>query len=567
MAIRIEIYLDGERLELSEGQTVELEINSPAFSEQVVSGAFSWPIEVPMTAGNRCILDFADLPESRVDFARPRPGRFVSDAFETVCSISILSVKKESFQLQIRLGSSIAAERLASSTLRQIGWPQNINLLAGSYYQGGPMPPDFASPQDLAAYLAAFEHVVLGFANEQALPDQTGYVCAPILAAYDFESMGPIYNWGGLSAGAAPRVHVQMQAAAIIRKLFAWLEVSLEGRLLEDQALRRVVCYNRNTWPVLQTQFGYCPVHQVDWSTFVPPITAGDWFKAFCRYFFIAPFWSLDGRRCTLVRLKSLLASGARLDWTQKVVPRLSALEQTELEGYRIGYAVEPSDELAGTYLVDEWQEFAHGPFAPTLQDLPAQAQIDEVRYVASEDFYYRYDEQQQAWEPFAMPLAPYNLAGDKAYETGAATIWGRHDPASGLMLPRVKQKAQKVEVPRFLNWLGRVRLSNDPSPQLAAPQISHRNLDGQGVEVPFCDSLVLTDAGSVVERHGRPWLDMLEGSGKRLTVQVMLSAAELAALTLQEQVRISGSRYLIVQVKARLPVTGPSEVVLQKIG
>lgn len=556
--IRIELE-SGASIELSETQTLAMELNNPVLNleDDQVAGSFSWPVTVPATGANKRALGWPERLESASNFGQEQKGTLHVAGLAIPCLVTIKKASPASYSLQVMAGASIVSKKLSTGTLRDMDWGGDKDWFEG---YSTVKPRAITSSGHYATWQATFLNFLDAHNNvtnvEHFSPD--GF-CFGVI---ENEALGATKLNDYLGVGMQYwKLQPQLNVISIIKKIFSELDITVGGSMLTDFRLQNTILVSSGLWPTYSTPQGPCPDNIANLRDFLPHVSPAAFIKAICKTFFYGAFFDIASNRVDFLPLSNLPGGVPVADWTSKVEASTLSIEQEETAGLAIRYSHEKNDEIAAALCLDTLQDRnLQAQVADLPEFLSTAKQNEEVRFVVDEDLYFKLqipNSGPNTAEILAQPLIPVDEQYERTWNTGSSTVWTRYDTQ---ITPQVKFGVNaKLEAVRLLFYLGMIP---DAQP-VDTPTLSHKWYDVNKNPIGPGPTLLLHGTGGLVAARGKGWLDFLARQKKKLTVKVRLTEADILRHRFQNKVRIGSVEALVAQLKPNFPIKGLTEASL----
>lgn len=325
------IKLNGDFLDLFPGAVVSFQFNNLIFSgnnNEILPGAYSVPVTVPLTAKNKQLLQSPHLHENADEMLR-----------DVTCEIVVGGATWHEALLTVRSASEFEAR-----IYTVINPFKNLKLKklrdAADEERTGITP---AHAKDTAQNPLNHDYIFFPVLNRDALDD------SPFRA--DFANK--YQNYYDPAAGAFGESEDYPIAMPFVRvdylldKIFEDSEFSFVNRWQIDDALRKIVLYS-NYSIYVDTNADEKPDRwssTINLKNHVPDITAADFLKGWMRIFALGLFFDSFSRKAELVPIRNLLLRAAKHDWSDKLLRGSTIDRQKDNVPENVQFEIPSEDE------------------------------------------------------------------------------------------------------------------------------------------------------------------------------------------------------------------------------
>jgi hypothetical protein len=586
----LELTCNGQPVQLAPGTTVQLELNSPLFDEEVITGDYSFSFAVP-AAPNGEAYGFPELPEAAA-VGGQLPAGLSDDGYPLLSGTQrVRSASAAKYTVNLQGGLSGLAAALGGKKLAAFayGGERRVRPFVASTDEWGEpvfVPGLVALANATVADPHGYDFVFAPLSNDGALnPEQPQ--AGHFVNAWTWLTQPrfglPTGGTFAYSPLAPPLLCPFPWLRYVLASIFTELGLRVDAGHFLPGELGELLVGSTAALPALTTRFRLADV--------LPDLTVVEVLARLRRDLGVVVLVSPE----QLVRTAQLGQAPASdyVDLTH-LCTGLPELERPEPVGATLTYSVDDGDELTKD-LVQPFGLLPEGAPVARLVDLPATVALQgdqltgytnvpapELRLVQESSSWYRsalnhirYDTNTAhlAWTFYAYDYRPLDVAGGgDERPTGTAvtlmlpgTCTALGQAVAGLY-PTVRQQAYRPDAPdqaprstalRLWYWRGLQPSTTDPTVQY--PLVSPHNRNAQGLRE---QSLRLDGPDGTYQRWQRAWLprQLAPVVGK---TQLQLTPEQLAAHDPARRVRLAGVDYLVRKLAPTLPLTRPVPVEL----
>ena len=610
----LELTSAGRPVYLSEGTSVQLELNSPLFDEDAIKGAFSYSFGVP-AAPNGPLYGWPERPDGAGRPGAQLPAELALDGLPLlrgVQRVRAASVSKYSVSLQAGLSGAGLSERLLSSFeyggLREVprwvagadlsvpGLPLHANEVVanpGAYeYVFAPLRNDFVSEAVKAqpAFDPKNPHpdplFPLSTVNQWAInPVQIGGMPAGgtfVYNTYFGVPGGVVYGTYELLPPYCPFPRLRHMLRYILEESGLGVDLAhlLPGELGDLVLVSNAVLVDRGDADTLR--FSLADV--------VPALTVAQLLAALRQDLGLVVYQDPSTglmRSCALQERVQPGAAGLDLSRCLAGAPEATF---DEGGGLTLTSHVDAADELTKDLLSQQPEPGVLLPSVATVADLPTSAviltenpQAGQVRLVRELDTYYvcslAYQDSTSVrldWKRLAPALPPVEVSGGGETQEQAtcfttellttlavygdlrAALPALAQPPYRADLEQAGAEAEKVSRStelRLLFYNGRQPTSDGVA---TYPQLSHRSASG-------AYSLRLHGEKGTYAQWLRDWLPV-KLAGLSYKQPLLLTPLDLARLDLSQPLYLAGVPYLVRKLSVAVPLRKPATAELVRL-
>lgn len=602
----LSITLAGQQLVLLPGTTLNLELNSALFAEEVFRGTYSYAFTLPLDE-NRAMFGYPEIIENLASLRRAFSGcdvEWEGHALGRHGELRIQRIKTTQVSVTVVFGLSQIARALSERKLAtfSLGGTRSvvpiIYLDTASFGVPGLVQHALATVQEPEAY----DYVFAPFINYTYTPEPIAGIppgAPPVVNSWywtptplftypeggtftyyiPFTVMGLPPLFGYVDPGLTPLPKLRF----VLRSLFAELGVLVGADELVGELANLVMLS------------GYQASHEFHLAYCMPDITPKDLLLKLRKTIGLIPDVDSAGR-VNLFLLQERLNADEFDDWSAIAAEQLDEREVPEAAGRRLTYTVPEDDATKAFYQTPA--DLPVGATAASLINLPlggpvAETLEDQIRLVEDEQRYYRSTVQVDYaagtftynWTLSGSNYRPVDVAGGGEEEaqgvTAVATVDGynaliadSYSHAQEALFPAITRKqfipgrpdADRGTDLQLVFFRGRqpYRISaNHPN---AAdnpdyPLITPFNRNAKGEEVGAL-SLQLDGAAGTVQNFLGDWLTLM-ATAAPVKWRVWLTAEQLANPRLHIRKRIAGNEYFVRKISVSVPMSKPAIVEL----
>ncbi|GAB2954680.1 hypothetical protein GCM10027048_20220 [Hymenobacter coalescens] len=591
----LELTSAGQPIALAPGTSVQLEMNSPLFDEEVLKGTYSFSFSVPAPPNGE-VYGFPELPESASVRRGGIPGELSDDGHRLLTGtqrVRTANARQYAVNLVGGLGELSAALN-----------GRKIHTFA---YGGERRVPQYVERQDAHNVTWNVPGLVLHANDVVANPRAYDYVFAPLLNdgrdGGDEPVAGTFVNaWGwpqaqehGLpttgtflydpAAGAPQHFCPLPWLRYVLASIFLELGLQVDAAQFLPGALGDLVIGSSAVLPA--------PIHRFRLADVLPDLTVVELLAKLKKDFGVVVLVSAARVVRTAV-LGEVLASPDYVDLTH-LAAAVPDLDRPEPVGVTLSYATDSEDELTKDLVRDFGGQRLGAPVV-ALADLPASAPVAlqpgqgyavplaEVRLVTGLDAWYKSTvawtfgaaQATITWAFFAHNFRPLDVqGGGEVQETGTAATLMQAVPltfagnTTRVLVPAMRQRvyragdadAKRPTALRLWFWHG---LQPTTHAVVEYPLVSPFNRNAVGLRVGEY-SLKLDGPDGLHERWLKAWLQ-LRCAPTQGKAELALSTEQLAEHDPAKKVRLAGVDYLVRSLKPNVPLTKRVPVELLRV-
>lgn len=566
----LEIKIDNQAVDLYPGQKIRYVFNSPAFSNELIPGDYSYPITLPPTKRNNLLFGFASLPESAKAITGNHPAKILVGGNVLVAGVFVPDkVTDRGYSGVIKSGLAELEERLEDKLLTEVDYGEDI-ILGNDGFEARDYLDRTAG--NLNGY-PTHKFVVFPVLNQNLRDDTQGEQWYKDNLNYqnDWIEVSPGYFSFGWGYPLTPFFYLNF----ILERIFGEQGFSLSNALADDSELNRLVLYNPNEAEYKMGQFALVPAYHM------PKVEVSKFLVGLKKKFCVTFFWDSVQKHVQLVFLKDLLQADA-VDWTKKV-GKPNRIKPARYSGVIITQKSDPADafykEMAPP--IKDALDDLKG-IVQNLSELPSEPDYGDVYKVLDLNCYYIYDKQGHGlgWHRYSSFLAGYYSANygkeplEIETEIGTLIDWEDYHENSNETRKWITPCSQQKGNHKFFNW------SRDYQP-FTPRLLFYRGmcLSAEETLYPFGSSgrkafgnVVVGDytlapdgPNGTFEQFFKEFATV-QASHKEIEFSVHLSIIDLVSLDLKKRVKIGGNHYLIKQLSLDLPDLGNAKLVLVRL-
>lgn len=443
---------------------LEIDRPSDAFDEDLTTGEFSLPIEIPWTENNRIILGFSERIEN---FTSQKILSWVCDVYEygypAMLNASVNLLGKEGMLTYNtgRFTANISASRgqfgnsTKGKTLKDFKYAENITW-AG--YDSRQFATRHAKGQFPALHFMAFAPVVIqeyfdtskNYYGEFLVGDTVNNLISTGAGSNDWVFGRPLSDAPSTATSPGHVEHVDyrtvpfFKAKFILKQLITELGYSVEGAVLNSPLLDDLYIFNSRSIENYDFSLKVDNNRKIIISNHLPDIPAVDFLRGMFKFLNVFP--TFPGGLNMVLNDRSLFIARKDILDVSKDVLNLFSAECTPVEeqgGYTLDYEMDGDDQYFSEAVreIDDKTIVGNVNIRTQLATFTINRPFttDDLVYVEAENMYYSYADTEDGiklWNAYAEKLHPLKVGnGSRAVSIGAGTLatYMELDEASGL--------------------------------------------------------------------------------------------------------------------------------------
>lgn len=591
----LQIYLHGDTesgfLDLVPGATLDFEGLTNLFDEELDSGEFSLPIDIPWTENNRRLWRFAERIENADNRKNFRECTVYDEGFPELVRVKITIVGKEgkfSYDSGVFKASISGVKGLFGSRIRKrkltdlkldgpIEWADDESRIFATKCMKGLYPQ--------YPYLAFAPVAIENYFDESN--SYHGEFLAKDTVNNIVSTGGGLNDWVfGRPRSTDPfavtdpgdEEHIDhrtipfFQFTYILRKVFEEAGYEVVGDITQSDAFSKLYLFNNASLEFYSTVVYRDYNRKIYPKDHLPEMGQDEFLRAVCKFFGMFPDFVAHDK----VQLKfrhPVLKEKEFLDITDRCNPRFSQdyVEQGENDGYSIEYEWDSNDD----YLTDRVKDISTKTLVATVSTFPELALIDigrtlttdDMAFVVSENMYYIVADGTSIpvkWDAWSENLDKFTKGrGDRSVTLPVSTLctYVEFDEPNALYLRRNKvgcrqpgtywnNKLSRVKNPFGLRlfYISKQNVIGNEIP------VSHNHhLNSSGVQVASF-SLSLNGENGMAKNYHELWQDAIQ---RNQTVKVTVRADKrfIQELSRVNIVRIQNVFYLYKVNRKSIPL------------
>jgi hypothetical protein len=401
----------------------------------------------------------------------------------------------------------------------------------------------------------------------------------------------------------------------IINEICNKYNIHIDGSLTDiEEFYQRCFIYNNQAADKISVnQYGFlnCFAGTIKRKDHLPDITLRDLFKAI-KVFFCSSLFLRNGT-LRLELNKTILQGTEIIDWTNKSFKYYDELLANYVNGFLLKYAMDGGDSYLSSHIKDV--TINRKADVPTYADLPTSlVENNEIRLVTSESKFYQAKVtyttivQKVKWEFYSLALYDFlalNTASninDKAIELDSNESFTVNDFYDETVRISGVDKIRRINIPHIyetgssheynqgynpipfrlmLYWgVKKGKIQTDPGNPEATPPIppTFGSSSAAEMDYPFASidnfdmngnqlgdyALRFDGPYGLYENFHKEWL-AFRNQAKKLTIKIILDAADLLQLELSKKIQIKECQYLINKIRGTVqPISNKIECIVE---
>lgn len=469
----LQIYVYGPKeegwLDLNPGAQIELEENAEAFDEDLSTGTFTIPLDVPWTEHNRRLLNFAERPENFVRTQKIFRCDVYNDGLaEMVYSQLTILEKNGAFNFsQGSFNCSIAGTKGLFGTLIKNKKITDLTL-------GGAITWEDDDSRTFAYKVATgiisnypqlrFAPVAIEEFFQKDRPDfDDEFIAQDTVNTIVVNETNTAWSFGrplptdpntvvpqGVPEYCDYRTIPFFQVKFVLKKIFEENNFKVSGAIVDETYFDDLVIFNNYAIEYYLLSPTYNDLNrQINPKNHVPDISIADFLRGLFALFNVFPSFQ-NATDVKLVYRESILTNRQIFSINNLVAKVFNANyeEGNDQDGYTLDYQWDNADQ----YYSDRVKEFEKKTFVGTVQffsdlqnlDIDRPLTTDDYAFVESENLYYQVANSTVTpilWDAIGEELGKYVEGnGDRTPEIGISTLctYVEYDPDDALFEKRL---------------------------------------------------------------------------------------------------------------------------------
>lgn len=593
----LQIYVYGNKfsgfLDLPEGATLDMELLTELFDEDLTLGDYSLPITIPWTDNNKKILGFIEvlntLPTTEQQYWRCDVW---TDGVAEMLDAKLTSLEfdgsfnydKGSYNFSVAGTKGLFGSQVKSKTLQDIAFNKITYTTASREFATAVMKGTI----DQYPFMRFAPVAIIDFFDTDR-PDYNNEFLTQDLVNH------MVYHDGTWSFDRPSEADENIPAAAgtaayvdhrtipfftykwIVEKLFANFGYTVTGEWMDDAAWDDTVMFNN--FAIEKYSTGFFDVNrEINPKLHMPKNTIGAFLQKL-RTLFNLKISFKNGKIVSLDYRKSDLKNGSVLEAT-KYAGRLfkGVISDYREKGFTLSYTFDSND----SYNSERVKEVDKTLLVATLTtkaelatlDIGRPVEYNELVFITAENQYLSYSNGAgiDGWEYYAeglMPYLPPSAAGDDSrtgeykFESGIAPMvtYIYYDEALDRLVNKdcvavqmngsyYNKKYNLVAKP-FDTRIFFIKMLVKDGLEQPISFVNNRDVFNN-IRTP--KSLSWSGADGLYEYVYKAWLQFLENT-KKATVSLSLDRVKLDQLRTNSKIRIDGTVYLVASMSLQLPL------------
>lgn len=459
----LQIYLFGPTqegfLDIDPQTVLQMESLSEAFDEDLSTGEFSLPVDLPWTANNRRLMGFSERLENFVKKEHYWRIIVYDNGFIELPNAKLtmleksgnFSYSKGKFSASVSGNKGLFGSLVKNKKLKDlylggpITWTSNRGsaFFAEELMKGLHLEYQYIqfAPVAIETFIDVNRH---DYTDEFLVQDRVNNIIPAFTYTGDWTFANPTGSVGQYRT--VPFFNLKF----ILKQIFLEHGYSLTGDFLDDADFDYLVIFN---------QFAiekYIPGSPNDYNftitpaNHMPDMLVKDFLNAFFQLFNLYPDFS-DGKKIKLVYKKILLTERTIFPLTSACDKNFNSQfdDTTGQDGYLLEYAFDDKDSFPGDRINNEiLTEKTLVATVAKFTDLSTlsigrQLTTDDIAFVEADNFYYQIADATATplkWDAYAERMDGYKVgAGDNAISMSMSTLltYVEYDPDNALFVKR----------------------------------------------------------------------------------------------------------------------------------
>lgn len=603
----LQIFLYGNNeegfLDLSPGASLDIEATIDLFDEELNSGEFSLPVEIPWTENNRRLMSFAE----RVENFNSNITYWVCDVYDRGfpeminAKLTLLektgtfNYKKGTFNASISgtkglFGSVIKNQKLRDLTLGGvIDWTSmDIDSI---HFSEKLMKGEFPQWDYIGFAPVAIENFFdknKNYTDEFLAKDTVNYIISTGGGPDDWIFGRPKSTDETTAAPAGDREYIDFRTVPffklryVLEKVFSENGYNLTGELLNNQGFNDLYIYNNQSINFFSYSVFQDYNRRIVPRDHMPDITVTEFLKNVFSFFNVYPVF--NAYNVELRYRVNAFKKRVILDITDRVEQTFSSTykDAGEESGYTIDYAWDSNDDINNDRIKDLTGKniCASVSTIPNLGtlDIGRPFTTDDLVYVESENMYYAVANATVTpilWDAWSEKLGPLKVGdGSRSVNIGMGTLctYVEYSDADALFIRRNRVAARQTGSYRNNTY------HDIKSPfSLRVFFITKQLIDGNNIPVSFNHNANF--AGTILEPFSlaidgpfglsavfhEAWQNFQEG---KETIKVTVNADKKFMLELNNStmVQIKNTIFLVQKIESNIPLEGVITLYIQPL-
>ncbi|MFC4261903.1 hypothetical protein ACFOWM_03370 [Ferruginibacter yonginensis] len=600
----LQLFLRSEResgwLDLLPGTVLDMERTNNLFDEDLTSGEFSIPIDMPWTDNNRRKLGFIE----RLGNVITQSNYFTIDVFDSgypelqFAKLTItekdgkLDYTKGTFKASISGNKGLFGSKIKNKKLRDLSLGGTITFnsdcrdFATDHAKG--LYPQYDYIGFAPVGIESFFDTSKSYNNEFLVKDTVNYIVSTGAGLNDWQFGRPKSSNPNQVATSGTAEYIDYRTIPFFKLKYVFEQAcaavgySIAGDVLDNPSWNDLFIFNTTAIEFYSVVAHADYTRKIFPADHVPDITVAEFLKAICSFFNLEANFS--NNQILLSYRQQVFTNRRVIDISSRCAATFKAIYQDETDktGFTLDYEWDANDD----YRNDRVKDINTKTMVGTVSTFPNLATLnigrsfttDDIAFVESENMYYNVANATTTpikWDAWSERLGEYKQGeGGDSYKIGMSTLcsYVALDPANALYIRRpylgcrqngsyYNNKYQKIKKDFSLRiFFIKKQVINGNE----VPMSMNHTTTNNGVRLNNF-SLVLEGNDGLLKRNHQQWIEAKQKK-QSVTVPVLADKQFLKALNNSNTVQLNNVLFLHEKTEDTIPLQSTVNLLLRPL-